>query len=157
MDGEKTEGLRGWLIFVGIGIVISPIRLAINTFPIYFKLFSNGGWTALTTPGTSVYNHLWAPIIIGEIIINIGFIIAWIGVAFLFFSKKRMFPKTYIGILLFSFAFMVLDIMIMKMMIPDQVKYDSEAVGEPIRTIFIIIVWVPYMLLSSRVKETFVK
>ena len=73
MSEEKNlEGLGGWLIIVGLGIILSPIKIVVQTIPIYPDIFSSGAWERLTTPGSEVYNQLWAPIIIGEMVINGG-------------------------------------------------------------------------------------
>jgi hypothetical protein len=39
MTEEKNlEGLGGWLILVGLGIVFSPVRIIAMIFPIYEKM-----------------------------------------------------------------------------------------------------------------------
>ena len=75
-EENKLEGLSGLLVLVGLGIILSPILVIAQTFPIYSEIFSNGSWEALTTPGTKAYNPLWAPILICEITINIALVFA---------------------------------------------------------------------------------
>jgi hypothetical protein len=71
MSEEKNlDGLGGWLIIVGLGIIISPLRVIVQLFPLYSEMISTGSWAALTTPGTEAYNPLWAPILFGEMAIN---------------------------------------------------------------------------------------
>ena len=53
MVAEKNlQGLGGWLVLVGIGVVVAPLRLLFMVFPAFIEMFSNGYWDALTTPGT---------------------------------------------------------------------------------------------------------
>jgi Protein of unknown function (DUF2569) len=60
MAGERTsKGLGGWLILVGLGIIISPLRIISQVFPVYSEIISSGSWTTLTTPGSDAYNPLW--------------------------------------------------------------------------------------------------
>jgi hypothetical protein len=156
-EEKNLEGLGGWLALVGVGIIISPLRIIGQIFPIYSEMFSNGSWAALTTPGTEAYNPLWTPILMGEMAINGGLVLVWGFITFLFFSKKRVFPKWYIGILLFTLAFILVDALTIKAVLPNEPVFDAETAKELGRTIFVALIWVPYMLVSKRVKATFVK
>lgn len=158
MTEEKSlEGLGGWLVLVGLGIIISPLRIIGQIFPVYSEMFSNGSWAALTTPGTEAYNPLWAPILFGEMVINGGLVLAWIFIAFLFFSKKSGFPKWYIGILLFTLVFILIDALVIKTLLPNEPVFDPETIKEVGRSLVVTLIWVPYILVSKRVKATFVK
>ncbi len=156
-EERNLEGLGGWLIFIGLAIVISPLRILAQVLPVYLKVFSNGSWTTLTTPGTEAYNPLWSPIILGEIAINGGLLVAWILAAFLFFKRSTTFPKYYIGLLLFTPTFILLDTLAIKMVLPEESLFDAETTKELVRSFVGAIIWVPYMLVSKRVKATFIK
>ena len=39
---KNLDGLGGWLILVGLGVVFGPIRLLIVIVPIYMDLFKSG-------------------------------------------------------------------------------------------------------------------
>lgn len=156
-EDKNLEGLGGWLALAGLGIIFSPLRIIVQLLPTYSELFSNGSWAALTTPGTEVYNPLWTPILLGEMAINGGLVLVWGFIAFLFFSKKRVFPKWYIGILLFTLVFMLVDALTIKAVLPNQPVFDAETAKELGRSLFATLIWVPYMLVSKRVKATFVR
>jgi Protein of unknown function (DUF2569) len=85
MEDRKLEGLGGWLILLGIGIIFTPLRIATQMLPLYSNMFSDGSFAAATTPGTEAYNPFWKPILLGELTINIGLILAWVYMCFLFF------------------------------------------------------------------------
>lgn len=158
MDEEKKlEGLGGWLALVGLGIIISPLRIIGVLFPTYLEMFSNGSWTELTTLGTENYNPLWAPILYGEMAINVGLVLSWIFIASLFFCRKRAFPKWYIGILLFTLVFILVDALAIKTVLPTEPVLDAETLKELGRSLVASLIWIPYMLVSKRVKATFVK
>ncbi len=156
-DEKKLEGLGGWLILVGLGIIASPIKISAQIYPVYSKLFTGGSWAALTTPGTEAYHPLWAPILISEISINVALALTWLFIAFLFLTKKRLFPKWYIGILVFTLAFMLVDAVAIKAVLPNEEIFDPDTIKELARTLVTMLIWVPYMLMSKRVKATFVK
>lgn len=156
-DENNFEGLKGWLILVGLGIVITPFLIIIELFPFYSEMFSNGTWTALTVPGTKAFNPLWKPILLGEMAINSGMVFTWSYIAFLFFMKKKEFPLWYIGILLFTLLFLVIDPLTIKSILPDKDVYTSDTTDEIIRALVVALIWIPYIRISKRVKATFVK
>jgi hypothetical protein len=156
-EENKFEGLGGWLILVGIGIFVSPLYAIIQAAPLYSTMLSNGTWAALTTPGTAYYSALGASILYGEVAINIGIILAWVYVAILFFSKKKAFPKWYVGLRLFTLAFILVDALAVNFWRPDIPVFDAETTEQLMRALIVVLIWVPYILVSKRVKATFVK
>ena len=156
-EEKNLEGLSGWLIPVGLGIIISPLLIIGTNFPTYSEMFSNGSWAVLTTPGTDTYNPLWAPILYGEMAINGGVVLAWMFAGYLFFLKKKSFPKWYIGILLFSLVFGFADALAVQAVLPNEPVFNAETSKELGRSLLVTLIWVPYMLVSKRVKATFVK
>ena len=65
-DNNDLKGLRGWLIVVGLGVVIWPLRLLAELLPLYYEIFTTGSFEVLTTPGSDAYHPMWAPLIIFE-------------------------------------------------------------------------------------------
>lgn len=154
---RHERGIGGWLILVAIGIIIAPFQVLIQLVPVYIEIFSTGIWEVLTTPGSDVYNPLWIPILIGEMTVNAGIVLGWIFLAILFFTKKKLFPKFYIGMLVFNLAFLLLDAFAVKAVLPNEPIFDPDTLNNVLRTFLTIIIWVPYMLISKRVKVTFIQ
>lgn len=152
----QPAGLGGWLILVAIGLIISPLRLAAVVVLTYFPLFQDGIWDTLTTPGGEQYHPLWAPLLIFEIVCNLGFIIAYTTLVLIFFRKSRYFPKVYIVLAIINLCFMVLDAWLVSFVLPNQAMFDPDTVKEVSRALVSAAVWIPYMLVSKRVKNTFV-
>ena len=158
MNNEnELKGLGGWLILVGIGVVIGPFRLAYEFGPTYFSIFTNGTWEALTTAESEHYNSLWAPFLIGEVLYNSCMVIVLLFLIYLFFSKHYLFPKFYIGIVIVSLIFIPLDAWIGSILLPNEPVFDPNTKKEFLRTLVGGVIWVPYMLVSKRVKLTFVE
>lgn len=154
-EEKDLKGIRGWLILIAISIVFSPIKL-LTLLPKYSEIFSNGAWQALTTQGSEVYNPFWAPILIFEIIGNIGMLLAWLYLGYLFFSKKILFPKAYIALAIFGLVFILADAFAVKLILPNEPVFGPDTTKEVFSALFMVVVWVPYMLRSKRVKATFV-
>jgi ABC-type multidrug transport system permease subunit len=154
---EKTvQGLRGWLILVGIGVTVAPIKIATG-FPIFYNIFESGSWDILTTPGTPAYHPFWSTLLSLEILVNLGIFIAAVYLAFLFFTKKKQFPKFYIGIVVFSLVFVLIDALLTKIVVPNDPIFDPAIVKQLITGLVTVLIWVPYMVRSKRVKATFIE
>lgn len=157
MAQEKNlQGIRGWLILVALGVIIAPIRIAILMATTYPELFSDGTWQAITDQAGQSYNPRLATLLIIEIVVNAAFIVAWLFAAYLMFTKKAFFPKWYIGLLLLSLVFIFLDTFFTTWAVPEVEMFDPDTVKEIAKTALDVVIWVPYMLVSKRVKATFV-
>lgn len=156
-DNDNLKGLGGWLILVGIGVVIGPYRLAAEFVPLYYSIFADGSFEVLTTPGSEAYHPMWGPLIVFETIFNSLIILSSFYLVYLYFSKNYLFPKVYIAIVLFSLVFIPVDAWLVSSVLPDEPVFDQATIKDFARTLFTTVVWVPYMLVSKRVKVTFVE
>ncbi|SDK63855.1 DUF2569 domain-containing protein [Microbulbifer yueqingensis] len=156
-DNNETKGLGGWLILVGLGVVIAPIRMLITYIPIYKPIFEDGTWQALTTVGSEAYHPMWGPLLIGEIAYNSILVVALTYLVYLFFSKHYLFPKVFIAIILVSLVFIPLDSWMVTRIFPSEPVFDPDTTKEFLRTLIGGVIWIPYMLVSKRVKATFVE
>ena len=76
---------------------------------------------------------------------------------FLFFRRSARFPKLYIMFLCSNLAFLLADAFAVRIVLPNQPIMDPETAREFGRSIVAASIWVPYLLLSKRVKNTFVR
>ena len=152
-DNNELKGLDGWLILVGIGVVIGPIMLFVTS-----PIFDTGVWETLTTVGSeSVYPLYLGLLVAGEMVGAALFMIASLYLIYLFFSKHYLFPKVYIGVTLAALIFFLLDAWLAAKIFPSEPIFDDETAKEFVRTLISVAIWVPYMLVSKRVRLTFVK
>lgn len=154
-DTSFPINIGGWLILVGIGIVISPIRLLINLFDIeYFNASLFASIDSLTSGTTNI---AWKGLIIFEIISNIFLIVSSLILCLLFFNKRNTFPKAYILFLSASLTISVVDFIWAYQFAsysPEDNTLSIEIVSL-IRMVITCAIWIPYFLTSERVKETF--
>jgi len=154
---NDLKGLGGWLILVGIGVIFSPIRLLVSYVPLYYQILSDGTWEALTTVGSEAYNPLWEPILMGEIVYNLGIFVLSIYLIYFFFSKHYLFPRFYIALLLAPIIFIPMDAWVVTLVLPNEPMFDPEAAKEFARALIGAFIWVPYLFISKRVQVTFVE
>ena len=153
VDGPR--GIGGWLILPVLGLFVFPVRVLISLVTDYVPIFQDGIWGNLTTPGSEVYHSLWAPVIIAEIFCNVGFLLFDLALLYLLFTKSHRFPVAFIVFTLANLLFIVSDAAI-AWQIPAVAARGLEGVGGEIaRALLVAVVWVPYMLVSKRVRNTF--
>lgn len=156
-DNNELNGLGGWLILVGIGVVIGPISLLLALIPAYQPIFEDGTWEALTTKGSEIYTPYFSSLLVSEIAFNTLLVGASVYLIYLFFSKHYLFPKLYICIMAASLIFIPLDAWLVVQVFPDEPMFDPETTQDFGRSILTALIWIPYMLLSKRVRATFVQ
>ena len=145
------------MILPAIGLFILPVRLAISLNNDFMPIFQQGYWEILTTPGTEAYHPLWAPLLIFEMSGNVFFIFFDIVLIFLFFSKSCRFPVLFITLLTLNLLFVISDFFLADLIPAVAAENDPEALKEVARTIIGALIWIPYFLVSKRVKNTFVR
>jgi len=156
-EHHKLKGLGGWLILVGFGVVISPVRLVFVTGSAFFPIFNDGTWGLLTDTGSEFYIPYIGAFLITEITFNTAMVLASFYLIYLYFTKHYLFPKFYIAIVAASVIFILLDAWVGTLFFPDDPMLDPDTSREFGRALFGGLVWIPYMLLSKRVKVTFVE
>ncbi len=156
-ENNKLRGLEGWLLLVGIGVVIGPFRLAYGFGPMYYSIFTDGTFEILTNTDSEVYHPLWGPMLIGEAVYNSLMVLASTYLIYLFFAKHYLFPRVYIAIISISLVFIPVDAWLGSFVITDEPMFDPETTKVFFRSLIGAIIWIPYMLMSKRVKATFVE
>jgi FtsH-binding integral membrane protein len=152
---KNREGLGGWLILVGIGIITSPF---VNLIYQYNYIFvKDGEWKFLTTPGTAGYHPFWSVILIFETLGNAVIIFFGFYLIFLFFKKNKNFPKYFIRLYIFAALFILIDVIVVNMVLPNEPLFSEEDANRFLHAVMNCLIWIPYIYLSKRVKATFIR
>ena len=153
--GTSLKGIGGWLILVTIGLVLTPFRIAIILFTTYVPIFTGETWSLLTTPGSAAYNWVWKPILLFELFGNLIFLIWAVVLLILLFAHKRIFPRMMIAFYVANLLFVGLDFAVASGIPVVASQPDARSVVELIKSILVCAIWIPYFLISERVKTTF--
>ncbi len=160
------EGLGGWLILVGLGLIGSPVQLGFELAKVYRPLMEEGVWAELTVPGGLIYHSGWAPLLGGEIAFNASNILAQLFLMYLFFTRRRIFPNLFIGLALIRPVFIFLDAhlgawvyneAVAGLDLPVEPVFDPDTARSLALGLIYALVWVPYMIFSRRVKNAFIR
>lgn len=153
---NQPNGLRGWLILVGIGIVFSPIKIGFSIVRTYAQIINDGTWQKFSSIDSPNYIPHFQSLMLGEVIFNLCMMIALIYLIYLFGSKSKKFPKFFIAVSAISIVAIPLDSFLAALVFDDVKVFDMETIKEFIKSLLFFGIWVPYMLISKRVKNTFV-
>ena len=154
--GER-KGIGGWLIFVVIGLVISPFRIAYFLAAAYWPIFRDDTWHQLTTPGTHAYHALWAPLLCFELIGNLGMMALALVTLVSLLRRKRGTPRLAIAWLAFAAAYVAVDYFVANLIPAVAALPSQESAKELLRSLVVAAIWIPYFLVSKRVEATFVE
>lgn len=155
-EASDLRGLKGWLLVVGIGLCITPVRL-LKTIGENTSAFNEDTWSALTIHGSAGYHPLWAPLLIGETIVNVLLLGGSVLALWLFFRKRRIFPRVAIAWLLAGAIVSVLDLVLVQAIPDAAAEVTASDIREVMKTGVGAMIWIPYFLRSKRVRATFVE
>jgi hypothetical protein len=139
---SDLNGIGGWLILVAIGLAISPL-VSLHGISRDFRLLFDHNQSVLES-----YRGL-AFLILFEAATNTIFFLSLIGLNVLFYLKKRSFPGCMIAFLCMQLFIILVDHLAAMRYFP------SVSLAHPARALIGAAIWVPYLLRSLRVKETF--
>lgn len=148
---DGPEGIGGWLILPVIGLFLTPIRGLVQ-FRDYASLTET---FQLLSGGQQAF-------LVAEIVLNVIFVIVFpIVLLILLFNRKQRFPRLYAFWGIVSLVFFIGDLIAAKMLFGDVFAaggvelLDQATIQELVRSIVLAAIWVPYMLTSRRVRNTF--
>jgi len=151
------SGLGGWLVLVIIGLLFSLVRIPWTILSIHVKLILDGTLATLMDPQSSAYHPLWLPLIIFEVAGNLLIFGLAIITLVLLFNRSRFTPGLAISVYATNVGVIALDILASRL-IPSLAAQpvDSGSLMDLAKGIFVALIWIPYFLVSTRVRNTFV-
>jgi hypothetical protein len=151
VGGGEPAGIGGWLILPTLGLFLAPV-LAARFFSTYQQAFE----------AASAFTAAQLTFIAVEAVVNVVLnLVAPIALLILLFRKSRRFPVAYVAWSLTGLVVLIADLPIAYALFEDYYEeggepfFDGATLRELIRGVVSTAIWVPYMLVSRRVKNTF--
>ncbi|USR65240.1 DUF2569 domain-containing protein [Providencia stuartii] len=148
----ELTGIGGWLILPMLGIVLSVIILPFAIYGQNIQVIEY--WDELTNSQSDTFIPLFKELIYFELLGNAILYTLLLFLCYVFFTKKKLTIKIYIFFQLFALVLTISDIILAGVLL------DLEVEASDIRDIFRALIgcaiWIPYFLVSKRVKNTFV-
>lgn len=151
---KSAPQIGGWLVLVAIGVAISPITIFISV--VKSGLYNQLNWDNLDNLSRfATFGFKFT--FIFECVFNACLLASSILIIFLFFERRKIFPKTIIAFKILAFIAASLDILSVVLVseTPDKTFYYTTLptlLGQAIASC----IWILYFLKSERVKATFV-
>lgn len=155
-SSSNLKGLRGWLVLLGFGLVFGVIRLIIELINLYKPYINTNLFDILANPASEKYISNFKFLFYFEIIYNVFLILFMIYTIYLFFTCSKKFPPRLIFILLVHLVYYPLDAIAASIVIPNQSAFDAATMKDLFKSVVYAAVWIPYLIKSERVKNTFV-
>ena len=154
---SDLAGIGGWLYLVAFKVVFTPIVGVFLIYRVFHGYLDLNVWEALTTPGNAGYRLNAGPIILGEFAGNLLFMTVATWLVWLFFRRHRLFPRVFIALLVSNLIFIAADEALITHLWPTTVNANHQTGGDLGRLMIQAIIWIPYMLSSKRVRQTFTR
>lgn len=148
--------IGGWLILFAIGIALYPARILVALFTELFPSLSQVNWSVPTTSGNQGNHQLWSNLIIAELAGNICFFLFSICLLVFFFQRKQIVISLSLIFLFSNLLFVGLDFFVVHFYLIQTDSIHPNSALNLVRTVIASAIWIPYFLLSKRVKRTFV-
>jgi hypothetical protein len=148
--GEEV-GIGGWLILPVIGLFLTPLQGLVQMGD-YSGLMKNMQYLTAVQGG-----FVWF-----EIIANLVIVVAMpIYLLVQLFQRKALFPKAYVVWAVANIVFEFLDLIAAQALFGEIFEksntrlVDGDTLKSILRSVVLVVVWVPYMKISTRVRNTF--
>ncbi|MGN7989834.1 DUF3857 domain-containing protein [Pedobacter sp. 22226] len=145
--------LGGWLALPGIGITLNPVIILVNALK--QGIYTDKVWQGIQLNTHSLLLNLS---VIFTVVFNVILFVFSIFILISFYKRRDLFPKYYIGFLIFSFLVTLLDTVAsiyINKLVNNEVLGASEFYSV-LRIGIFAAIWITYLLKSERVKQTFV-
>jgi transglutaminase-like putative cysteine protease len=150
-------GLGGWLILVGIGVVVAPLVQFAAVVLHAESYFSAANIAATADPLWENHHPWWPAVIRAELALKAVILVVSTAACLTFFRRQRQFPFLFIAVFAVSVAENGLQWFILENLPTVEGESRKETISDSIGLVLQGLIWVPYILVSQRVKLTFVR
>lgn len=149
------KGLGGWLFLLGLLVLGISLVQGISLLQLP-DILQDEIYKALTDPESVNYQPYfellhWMGVGVGSLIF-----VGSLAALYLFYSKKLLFPKFFIALVSANFVLMLLDFWAVELVFANGNMFGPENIRSLIIALAYVVIWTPYLMISKRVKATFV-
>jgi len=151
LEASSFAGIGGWLVLLAIGVIVRPLLYVKALWP-SIELSRNGaGWLRLTDPESASYMAGFAPIACAEAFVGCFFMGWSLVIVPQFFSRKSSLPVSLSSLMIVQVVWVIGYHFWYASLFPADTG-DAGLIGG---AVIAMLIWVPYLQKSLRVKRTF--
>lgn len=145
--------IGGWLILPIIGIFLTPVIIIYQLIDVNF--FNLTAWKFISSQESVGYNVNWSIVYIFELFTNCIFLVYSIFLIVLAVKRRTIFPLHYIAFRILNFSLILIDYILSSQINSVYFTHENLETKELVKSFLGLCIWVPYMIYSYRVKDTF--
>ncbi len=152
---EPGREIGGWLSLLALGLFIRPLLHLMQI--LNGNYFDWHRWETITTQTSGEYNPTLASVLVAELFYNITMMGFCVVLIFLFVRRRSSLPNLVTVLYGISIVFVALETYLLWDM---KLLANEEAASQARDLLWLVVsavIWVPYLHLSQRAKETFVE
>jgi len=154
---ESARSIGGWLILPAIGFFTRPFFLAFDLIS-DTTYFNHNTWVSVLQETDFASFSGFGVMLVYELLGNTFFLVFSLLILVQFLRKRSSLPRLVVIYLSSTFIFIGLDFIGANFLIDAQLLPDiqPEEIRNLASALFSVLIWVPYFLKSSRVRQTFI-
>ncbi len=152
----RYQAIGGWLYLLGFGVIVTPLSLIPIVATDVLPSLNQHAWDALVEGENIVYTWIFGGLYAASPLVFLALLVFHVALIPLFIGRYRLFPATTIALTTASISYAVV-VAVCLAIVSDEVKIDSSGVAEIVASIISAAIWIPYLLISKRVRATFVR
>lgn len=149
-SGMINHEMDGWMVFMGLGIFGSIVRMLFACFG-EDSIILNNLW--IVADVVALDKVLYYFVVTFTIVANTGLLVFLFYSFYLYYNKRDIFPQTYFCLLIANVVVVIFDAVAVQFLFPQVGSADSET----LRSILFSAIWAVYLLRSVNVREVFAK
>jgi len=151
----ELRGIGGWLILPLIGLVITACFHFYFIVTEIYPVFSDGTIFALFDTQSDICNPVFGIFILFESAATI--LMFWLAIIILYMGFKESKKFVLLLIVFYICSFLISAIYYMTTSYFEVIEsVERELLIDLLRSIIVAAIWIPYLLVSERVKNTFI-
>lgn len=157
---KRYNTISGWLIFLGFGIVFTPLSLTFQVIKQFIENANLNYYSIYFDEASNLYEPTKGYYILIVNALNIFLITSSVFIVIQFIKKKSSFRINYIYFKAFNLVFLLLDLTITYYFFidtsnPEDSKLISGEAGSVFRIFIQSCIWIPYVWFSEKSRHTF--
>lgn len=152
--GVKPQVFGGWLILPLLGLILSPIRIVWDTIELWDEtMYAN--MKVFLDSSSEYYNLAFALVVLLEDLVDLAYAVYAVLLLIMFAKKRTAVPNLMVILYASHLLWLIINLMLLNWV--DPASESTEITPRFIGMVIGTLIWIPYFLKSSRVKETFVR